>query len=98
MKENINIPDKLFENAFINLEKNRPDLQKDEEPKAVKIWFDDKRFYVELGDGRVIGTPLKWYPGLLNATKEQQNKWEINTGDDIHREEIDEDILVKKLL
>ncbi len=98
MKEDINIPNELFEKAFENLSNNRPNVQKSKIPKAVSVWFDEKRFYVELYDNRVIGTPLIWFPRLLNATKEQRKQWEIDTGLDIHWENIDEDILVENLL
>ncbi len=99
MSENeINIPYELFEQAFENLSKNHPNIQKHENPKAIEVWFDEKRFYVELDDRRVIGTPLIWFPRLLKATVKQRKKWEIDTGFDIHWEEIDEDILVENLL
>lgn len=45
----------------------------------------------------MIGTPLKWFPRLENATPEQRQNWKIDTGFDIHWEEIDEDILVESL-
>jgi len=70
-KNEIAIHEELFEQAFENLGKNRPNVQKNKNPKAVKVWFDKKRFYVELNDNRVIGTPLIWFPRLQNATSKQ---------------------------
>ncbi len=91
------IPQIAFDEAFENLSKNRPNMQKSSPPKAISVWFDAQRFYVELDDKRVIGTPLKWFPRLENATPEQRQNWKIDTGFDIHWEEIDEDILVESL-
>jgi hypothetical protein len=67
--------------------------------KAVKLWFTDDKIFVLLADGREIGTPLKWFPRLLNATENQRNNWRfIGKGIGIHWDEIDEDISVKGLL
>lgn len=33
-----------------------------------KVFIDNANLSVELKDGRVISTPLKWYPELKNAT------------------------------
>lgn len=33
-----------------------------------KVFIDDLNLSVELNDGRVISTPLEWYPELKNAT------------------------------
>ena len=32
------------------------------------VTFDNRYLHVELTDGRVISTPLAWYPELINAT------------------------------
>ncbi len=32
-----------------------------------KVHFDDKYLHVELHDGRIISTPIDWYPDLLAA-------------------------------
>ena len=96
-EEELNIPDELFEQAFENLSKNKPNIKKSPDPKVVSIWFDEKRIYVELDDERVIGTPLSWFPRLQKATFKERNNWDIDSGYDIHWEDIDEDILVKSL-
>lgn len=35
------------------------------------VHFDDRYLHVELDDGRVISTPLHWYPELQVATLRQ---------------------------
>jgi hypothetical protein len=40
-----------------------------------KISFDVKYLHVELEDGRIISTPLKWYPELGKATFKQLKKY-----------------------
>ena len=80
------------------LKQQKPTITKSKTPKAVDIHFDDKRFYVELDDERVIGIPLQWFPRLAQASGEQQKQWEISpSGQGIYWEEIDEDISVKGL-
>ncbi len=29
-----------------------------------KVWFEEDKIFVELSDGRTIGTPINWYPNL----------------------------------
>ena len=36
-------------------------------PAGKKVWADSRLLHVELLDGRVISTPLSWYPELVNA-------------------------------
>lgn len=60
---------------------------------AQRVWFDETRVYVELNDGRVIGSPLSWFPRLQRATLEQRNRYELVAGGyGIHWEELDEDL------
>jgi hypothetical protein len=42
--------------------------------KAVEI--TDEYLAVTLDDGRIISTPLEWYPRLMRATPEQRAAWE----------------------
>jgi len=66
---------------------------------ASKVWFSNDMLYILLQDGREIGVPLLWFPGLRKATKEQLNDWRlIGNGVGIHWESIDEDISVSALL
>jgi len=39
--------------------------------------FRDSMLWVTLEDGRVIGTPIAWYPFLDNATPEQRNNFKL---------------------
>ena len=36
--------------------------------KGKSVHFDDRYLHVELDDGRVILTPIAWYPELQSAT------------------------------
>ena len=64
--------------------------------KATSIRFDDDSFWVELLDGRRSGVPLAWFPKLLRASPKQRAHVTISTRG-LHREELDEDILVEGL-
>lgn len=60
---------------------------------ARNVWFDETRVYVELNDGRVIGSPLAWFPRLEKATPQQRARYELVAGGyGIHWEELDEDL------
>ena len=51
--------------------------------KAIKVNFDDAYLNVKLEDGRIVSTPLTWYPELKNATLEQLKNYKLickNTG------------------
>lgn len=68
-------------------------------PLAKTIKFDDSMMWVELNDGRTLGTPLVYFPRLLNASKQQRECFEISGGGiGLHWEELDEDIHVGYLL
>ncbi len=65
----------------------------------VKVWFDDGRIYIRTESGSVYSRPLEAFPVLLEATPAQRARYEIGfLGDDIHWEEIDEDIHVSSFL
>jgi len=60
---------------------------------ARRVWFDETRAYVELNGGRVIGSPLAWFPRLQHAASEQCNRYELVAGGyGIHWEDSDEDL------
>jgi hypothetical protein len=65
--------------------------------KATRVSFDDDDMWVELGDGRTIGVPLAWVPGLLRATPEQRQQVRISSRG-LHWETLDEDVSVPGLL
>ncbi|MFQ5668286.1 MAG: DUF2442 domain-containing protein [Candidatus Binatia bacterium] len=59
----------------------------------------DDTLTVSLSDGRVVSTPLAWFPRLLEATPRQGADWElIGGGIGLHWEAVDEDISVASLL
>jgi len=54
---------------------------------------------VRLEDGREIANPVDWFPRLQDASEAERNNWRlIGSGEGIHWESIDEDILVEGLL
>jgi hypothetical protein len=64
-------------------------------PVGVEI-FDDM-LYVTLQDGRIITTPLVWYPRLMGASPEEQAVVELGFAG-IHWPLIDEDLSVAGML
>ncbi|WP_133512907.1 DUF2442 domain-containing protein [Candidatus Thiosymbion oneisti] len=51
--------------------------------KGKKVRFDDQYLHVELVDGRIISTPIRWYKELQNATFNQITNYTFicaNTG------------------
>jgi hypothetical protein len=68
-------------------------------PRVRDVRFDPDLVLFELEDGRVIGTPLAWFPRLDRATPSQRLHWEqIAGGNAVHWPEIDEDLSVSGLL
>lgn len=65
--------------------------------EPVSAQCDDTHLSVTLADGRVIRTPLWWYPRLLNATHEQRNIVELMPFG-VHWPEIDEDLSIEGML
>lgn len=60
---------------------------------------DDTMLFVDLSDGRTLGTPLFWYPRLLRATPEQRANWELlGAGSGVHWPDIDEDLSLEGML
>lgn len=59
----------------------------------VKVWFKDGRIHILTDQDKTYSRPLEAFPLLMDATDEQRAKYEIGLdGDDIHWDEIDEDI------
>lgn len=42
-----------------------------------KVFWDDRHLHVELEDGRIISTPMSWYPELEKATQCQLHTWRL---------------------
>jgi hypothetical protein len=67
----------------------------EEQPIAVEI--QNEMLCVTLKDGRMISTPLVWYPWLMQATPEQQGHVELGIAG-IHWIDLDEDLSVGGML
>ena len=66
---------------------------------ARRLWFDNERVFVELNDGRIVGSPLRWFPLLAKATPEQRERYEfIRDGYAIRWDELNEDLLTDGFL
>jgi hypothetical protein len=65
--------------------------------RPVAAECDDLYLTVTMADGRVLQTPLWWYPPLLAATAGQRSQLELSPLG-IHWPEIDEDISVASML
>jgi hypothetical protein len=68
-----------------------------EDARPLAADCDDRHLTVTLADGRVLQTPLWWYPRLLAATAEQRSQVELSPLG-MHWPEIDEDISVASML
>ena len=67
--------------------------------KAEEVHFTDSHLNVKLNDGRIISTPLNWYPELQNATVQQlKNSKLICRGTGIEWEELDYHLSVESML
>ena len=74
-------------------------LVKHNPPKAVEVWFEEKKLLVRIEDGREIAVPLEWFPKLRDATPRELNNWSfIGNGVGIHWEDLDEDLSIEGLL
>jgi Protein of unknown function (DUF2442) len=72
-------------------------LEKD--PVAIRVSFSAKDMTVELGDGRRLLIPLKWYPRLMNAANAERQNWRLlGDGYAIQWPDLDEHIGVEGLL
>ncbi|MDL0089668.1 DUF2442 domain-containing protein [Campylobacter gastrosuis] len=48
--------------------------------KGKKVRFSDDLLFVELDDGRVIGTPMAWYKPLQEASLKELNNYQFICG------------------
>ncbi len=76
---------------------DKPQSKMDEGKIPVRVEFIDGKLIVTLRDGRLIGTPLDWYPKLAHATLEQLDNYEL-WAFGIHWEELDEDLSIEGML
>lgn len=72
-------------------------VSEDNTPAPVAVEITDIELMVRLADGRVITTPLVWYPPLLSATDEQRRNF-ILSPSGVHWPDVDEDLSVAGML
>ncbi len=66
---------------------------------AKSVNFDKYHMILELTDGRTVTVPLEWFPKLRDASMIELKNWRfIGSGEGIHWEKLDEDLLVENLL
>lgn len=57
------------------------------------VWFNREKVYFDLQDGRTVGSPLAWFPRLLNASDAERENWRlIGKGQGVHWPDLDEDL------
>lgn len=67
--------------------------------KALRAWCQDSYIYIQLDDERRIGVPIRYYPKLRYADKEQVANLTIRgNGRALRWEALDEDILVADMV
>ena len=65
--------------------------------EPVAAWCDPTDLHVKLRDGRIISTPIWWYPKLLHANAGVRNNVELMLSG-VHWPDIDEDLSVRGML
>jgi len=71
----------------------------DDEPVGKAVDITNELLTVTLQDGRVISTPLEWYPRLSRATPEQRAAWKWwGDGSAIHWPLLDEHLGIAGML
>ena len=69
------------------------------DPAIVSVGFTNDMLELSLADGRVLSTPLAWFPRLRDATPQARANWRlVGRGEGLHWPEIDEDISVAGIL
>ncbi len=67
--------------------------------KGEEVHFTDSHINIKLNDGRIISTPIDWYPELQNATLQQLKKYKfICRGTGIEWEELDYHLSIESML
>ena len=63
------------------------------------VRFDNNNIVVEMSNGKIIETPINYYPNLRKGTPKQINNYQIKgNGRWIHWEELDEDLSAEGFL
>ena len=67
--------------------------------KGKEVHFDEQYLHVALDDGRIISTPMAWYPPLKKATIEQLQAYRfICQGTGIEWEDLDYHLNIESML
>lgn len=67
--------------------------------KGKSVRFDDRYLHVELEDGRIISTPMKWYKELQTATFKQLTHYKfICRGTGIEWVDLDYHLSIESML
>jgi hypothetical protein len=67
-------------------------------PQIDHIHVTDSALNVYLKDGRLLSSPLSWFPRLMHGTPAERNHYELSGDDDvIHWPDLDEDIDLSRL-
>ncbi len=65
------------------------------EPAAIKVWVEERKIFIELTDGRIIGFPADRFKILKKATAKELKKVKLRlNGFALRWENLDEDITV----
>lgn len=72
-------------------------LNEENTPAPLSVSFTESDLVVALADGRVISTPLAWYPTLMHATAEERGHAELGPFG-VYWPDIDEDLSVAGML
>jgi hypothetical protein len=75
----------------------QPNTPPREEDRPVAVEISQGMLRVTLQDGRIIATPLDWYPRLAAATPQQQMHVEL-TLSGVHWPDLDEDLSIQGML
>ncbi|MDR3695854.1 DUF2442 domain-containing protein [Mucilaginibacter sp.] len=63
------------------------------------VSFENNNIIVQMSNGKIIETPINYYPNLSKGTKTQMDNYEIKGGGRwIHWEELDEDLSAEGFL
>jgi Protein of unknown function (DUF2442) len=68
-----------------------------EDSRPVSAVCSDKSLAVSLADGRIVQTPLWWYPRLFRASPAERNNVELMPMG-IHWPDVDEDLSIAGML
>jgi Protein of unknown function (DUF2442) len=68
-----------------------------EDSSPVAVLCTDNHLVVTLADGRIVQTPIWWYPRLQNASAEARNHIELMPMG-VHWPDVDEDLSIAGML